>query len=70
MNSRRCTVFIAFLLSIAIPLLATAQVIKTDHPRTLSWDELAEHAGLKALKKGAKTSTNSMWCSTSRRAFS
>jgi hypothetical protein len=54
MNSRRCTAFIAFLLSIAIPALATAQVIKTDHPRTLSWDELAEHAGLKALKKRNK----------------
>jgi hypothetical protein len=51
MKSGRCVIVIALLLSIAFPALALAQAIIPDHPRTLSWDELAEHAGLKALKK-------------------
>ena len=54
MKSGRCVIVIALLLSIAFPALALAQVIVPDHPRTLSWDELAEHAGLKALKKISK----------------
>lgn len=54
MKSGRCVIVIALLLSIAFPALALAQAIIPDHPRTLSWDELAEHAGLKALKKRTK----------------
>lgn len=52
MKSGRCVIVIALLLSIAFPTLALAQFYTP--PRTLSWDELVEHAGLKALKKRTK----------------
>ena len=54
MNSRSWIACLAVLICLACPALALAQVITPDHPRTLSWDELAEHAGLKALKKRSK----------------
>ena len=54
MKSGRCVIVIALLLSLALPALALAQSRLWDQPRTLSWDELAEHAGLKALKKRTK----------------
>ena len=52
MKSGRCVIVIALLLSIAFPTLALAQFYTP--PRTLSWDELVEPAGLKALKKRTK----------------
>lgn len=54
MNSHRWIACLAVLVCFAFPALAPAQFSIPDHPRTLSWDELAEHAGLKALKKRSK----------------
>ncbi|MDB6007017.1 MAG: hypothetical protein JWR15_4004 [Prosthecobacter sp.] len=54
MNSSRSVIVIAFLISLAFSALALAQFTLPNHPRTLSWDELAAHAGLKALKHRAK----------------
>jgi hypothetical protein len=54
MNSSRCVIVIALLISLAFPALALAQSIIPNHPHTLSWDELVEHAGLNVLKHKAK----------------